>query len=836
MDCTELAQQAELALGQGNYRCAIALYEQCIEAEPSTRSHHWHLGLALLLQGQIEEAHEVWVSAQMLDTSDAGMDGAEDLINTLKTAIHQFVRLDNWQPVAVICRQLLELDATDLAVHRTLGLSLAYQGQVEAAIAVLQTVLKQQPNDPETLKNLGIASAQGGDLETAVHYFQRALAINFNDADIHRHWGIALENQGDLSGAIARYQQALSLDPTLPATHNNLGNICKAQGDIPRAIEWYQQALQLDPSFYKARYNLGLILEEQGQTETAIDCYQKVVVLKPNLAIAHLSLGVARLTQGNVLEASNALRSSLELEPNSYKALFHLGRVLEAQGDVLAAIAHYQQVVALQPDFAPAYNNLGMLLSNQYQLTEAAATLQTALDLKPDFAEAYNNLGLVRQKQGLLKEAAQCFHQASDLAPDLKIAHSNLLFSLLYDADSTPEFVLSEALRWASGPSVITYSAYKNAADPQRRLRVGYVSPDFRSHSVAYFIEPILAHHDRSQFEVFAYAQVPLPDAVTQRLQKLPEHWRSIVGLSDQAVVELIRSDGIDILVDLAGHTGNHRLAVFEYKPAPIQITYLGYPSTTGLAQMDYRLTDDWADPASEGDRGYTEELIRLPQGFLCYQPAKDAPEVSALPALQKGYVTLGSFNNLAKITPAVVACWVAILKVVPTAQLLLKNHSFRDDQTQKHYLQAFVAQGIEPQRVQFVGYVEPHEHLGFYNQIDLGLDTFPYNGTTTTCEALWMGVPIVVLAGQNHAGRVGVSLLSSLGLRDLVAENPENYVAKVAKLAHDLGQFSEMRTSLRQRMASSTLCNAPQFVGELEGVYRQVWQRWCSNPSRSTI
>jgi predicted O-linked N-acetylglucosamine transferase (SPINDLY family) len=772
----------------------------------------------------------------MLDTSDEGMDGAEDLINTLKTAIHQFVRLDNWQPVEVICRQLLELDATDLAVHRTLGLSLAYQGQLEAAIAVLQTVLQQQPNDLETLKNLGITSAQNGDLETAVNYFRQALAIHPDDADTQRHLGIALENQGDLSGAIAHYQQALSLDPTLPATHNNLGNIFNVQGDIPRAIEGYQKALVLDPSFYKARYNLGLILEEQGQTEAAIECYQQVVTLKPNLAIAHLSLGVALLTQGNVMEASNALRMSLALEPKSYKALFHLGRVREAQGDVLAAIAHYQQVVAFQPDFAPAYNNLGMLLSNQYQLTEAATALQTALDLKPDFAEAYNNLGLVRQKQGLLKEAAQCFRKASDLAPDLKIAHSNLLFSLLYDADSTPEFVLSEALRWASSPPAIMYPAYKNAADLQRRLRVGYVSPDFRSHSVAYFIEPILAHHDRSQFEVFAYAQVPLPDAVTQRLRGLTEHWRSIVGLSDQAVVEQVQADGIDILVDLAGHTGNHRLSVFEYKPAPVQITYLGYPGTTGLTQMDYRLTDAWADPIEEGDRGYTEQLIRLPYGFLCYQPDQNAPEVSELPARQKGYVTLGSFNNLAKMTPDVVACWASILKAVPMARLLLKNHSFTDAQTQKSYLQAFIAQGIDPQRIQLVGYVEPQDHLVFYHHLDLGLDTFPYNGTTTTCEAVWMGVPVITLAGQSHAGRVGVSLLSAVGLTDLIAENPENYVVKAAKLANDLEQLSNLRTSLRQWMVASRLCNAPRFVRELEDSYRQLWQGWCSNPSRSTV
>jgi protein O-GlcNAc transferase len=316
-------------------------------------------------------------------------------------------------------------------------------------------------------------------------------------------------------------------------------------------------------------------------------------------------------------------------------------------------------------------------------------------------------------------------------------------------------------------------------------------------------------------------------------LQRLASHWYSTVGVSNERVAEQIRTDEIDILVDLAGHTGGNRLPVFTYKPAPIQITYLGYPATTGLSQIDYRLTDVWADPPiNQEDDCYTEKLIRLPGCFLCFNPPTSAPEISVLPALTSDTVMFGSFNNLAKTNLSVVNLWAAILSVLPTAEIILKTKSFCDEATRNQYLDLFAAQGIERKRIHLVGHLpQSQDHLALYGKIDIGLDTFPYNGTTTTCEALWLGVPVITLAGNSHPGRVGVSILSAVGLENLIADTPEAYIAKAIELASNVEQLSNLRHNLRQRMAQSPLCDAPTFVQGLEDSYRQFWQQWCANP-----
>lgn len=403
-----------------------------------------------------------------------------------------------------------------------------------------------------------------------------------------------------------------------------------------------------------------------------------------------------------------------------------------------------------------------------------------------------------------------------------------------FQGTNSPEAIAAAHRSWGQRCTVFLLPPIPNQHDSNRRLRVGYVSPDFRQHSVAYFIEPILAHHDPEQIETVGYANVAVPDTVTDRLRSLTNEWCDVYHLNDDRFAERVRADGIDILVDLAGHTGSNRLPVFARKPAPIQVTYLGYPNTTGLDCMDYRLTDAWADPPGLTDDYYTEELIRLPGCFLCYNPPITAPPVMELPAKTIGRITFGSFTNLPKLTPEVIALWSPILHAVPTARLILKVRWFEDEPIRTRYLAMFAEHNIDSTRVKLIGLIpDTNHHLAFYGNIDIALDSFPYNGTTTTCEALWMGVPTIALAGRTHVSRVGFSLLTAVGLPELIAANPEEYVALAVALAADWNQLAQLRASLRKRVAGSPLYDAIAHTRSIEAKYRSLWQRYCQQRVR---
>ena len=478
--------------------------------------------------------------------------------------------------------------------------------------------------------------------------------------------------------------------------------------------------------------------------------------------------------------------------------------------------------------------------TDQGKLEAAAAACRRALELKPDFAEAHNNLGAVFRDQGKLEEAVVACRRAVEFKLDFAEAHSNLIFTMNYDARYTPEEIFAESRDWDvrhATPQAERIRPLHNPPDPERRLRVGYVSPDFRTHSVSYFAEPLLANHDSSRVEVFCYAEVPHPDQVTERFQALADGWRSTVGLTDSEVAECIREDRIDILVDLAGHTsttGNNRLLAFAEHPAPVQATWLGYPNTTGMTEMDYRLTDAIADPEGAANAQHSETLVRLPDVFLCFQAPAESPEVAAMPAVTDGHVTFGSFNNPSKTGPQVVEVWAQVLHEVPGSRLLMKSSQLRDESLCGKFRDEFAAHGIAGERIEFMPNIPAISgHLAAYGRVDIAFDPFPYNGTTTTCEAMWMGVPTITLCGERHASRVGASILTQLGLKDLVAETTKAYVETATGLAKDLDRLAKLRNGLRPRMQASPLCNAQTFTRDMESAYRDMWRCWCGDPSR---
>jgi len=577
---------------------------------------------------------------------------------------------------------------------------------------------------------------------------------------------------------------------------------------------------------------LCVIEYESGNFDRAEHLITKAIGLNPGDSSFYNNLSLVLMKQGRTEEAVTNCRKAVYLDPNNFRAFVNLGDYLSKLKRFDEAGGCYKKAISMKPDYAPAHRNLGDVFLGQGFLSEAISCYQKALAIKPDFAGAQNNLGNAFIKRGCLPEAIECFRKAVALRPDYHSAHSNLILTLNCLPESTQEEIYKESLQWANrhaegfpadGP------VHANSADKERRLKIGYLSPDFRSHSVACFFEPVLNTHNRHKVETFCYANVLWPDNVTERIRITVDHWCSIVNMNDTEVVEQVKRDGIDILVDLAGHTAKGRLLIFAGKPAPVQVTWLGYPNTTGLRTIDYRLTDATADPAGGTDRLHSEELIRLPGGFLCYQAEGEAPAVSELPCLQRGEITFGSFNNLTKVTPEVVKVWSGILQAIPGSRLVLKYKQLADTETKRRYLEMFERHGISPERIKLFGWLpDKEDHLGFYRKIDIGLDPFPYNGTTTTCEALWMGVPVVTLRGDRHAGRVGASIMNHIDLEELVADSIDGYMELAQSLAGDRDLLVEMRSGLREQMSGSELMDKKLFTRTLEDTYRRMWYKWC--------
>lgn len=571
----------------------------------------------------------------------------------------------------------------------------------------------------------------------------------------------------------------------------------------------------------------GMIAARLGRLEEAMGRYRTAIKLQPRYAAAHDHLGILLSRTGQLDEAIAHFQTALQLQPGQAATCNNLGVAYKEKGQPDKAMDCYRQALRLKPDYAEAHNNLGVVFSSRGQLAQAEAAFRQALQSQPVHLMALTNLGNALQAQGRIAEADSIYRQALKLAPGNAEVHSKLLFNLNYGDHYDAQAVFVAHRQWDRIHGGAPPPPFANDPDPARRLRIAYVSPDFRTHSVAYFLEPLLAHHHKSEVEVYCYADVTEADDTTRRLQRLADQWRNTCGMSDAQLAAQIRHDAIDILVDLAGHTAGNRLPVFAQRAAPCQLAWLGYPNTTGLAAMDYRLSDAIADPPGIADQYYTERLIRLPHGFLCYQGPADLEPAPRRDSM--GGVTFGSFNNLAKLGPGVLDLWVQILGQAPHSRLLLKNRSLEDPACRERLLAHFARHGIAAERLELLGWQSTAQaHLQLYQSIDIALDSFPYNGTTTTCEALWMGVPVITLRGDHHAGRVGASLLTHIGLEELIANDPAAYLQRALALAEDEARRRSFHESLRQRMQASALCDGEGFSREVEAAYRAIWEAWC--------
>ena len=676
---------------------------------------------------------------------------------------------------------------------------------------------------------LASSRQRAGDLEGAGRIYGEVLEKDPRNCVALHGAGVVAYLAGQHETAVDLVRLAVADDPQ-PEYLNTLGSAWDALGRTDAAILCYEQALQRDPACANAHLNLGNAYRRKWEFVKAMQCYERALALDPALALAHFNKGAMYLELRRLDEAETALARAVELQPGLAEAYNALGIVAKERSQKALALSLYRKAIALKPGYAEPYCGVGDVLHAQNLMVEAERSYMRALELRPGYFDAHNNLANALRDQGRLEEAIEHYREAAAARPEEMLAYSNLLYISNYLPGATSDSISQAHCHIVShfeSRVADRRKPHANPPEPGRRLRVGYMSPDLRAHAVAFFIEPILRAHDRDRFEVFCYYNGRIVDPVTQRLRGLSDQWRDIVAMEDEEVAELVRSDGIDILVDLAGHTAGNRLMVFARKPAPVQVTYLGYPATTGLSAMDYRITDAHADPAGPDDGYYTERLVRMPHSTWCYRPPEGAAEVRPTPALERGYVTFGSFNSVAKINPEVIAAWGAILNALPQARLMIATIS--EGLARKRLFAGFGACAIDAGRLEFRDRMPMREFHAAHHEVDIALDPFPVNGGTTTCETLWMGVPVVSLYGSTFVGRAGTSLLNAAGLGELVGTSVEDYVVIATRLAGDIDRLQAMRSGMRERLAASPLCDAERFTLALEERYRSMWSGWCA-------
>lgn len=670
----------------------------------------------------------------------------------------------------------------------------------DVAEALCREKLETQPDDVRILGMLGNILIQKGNSEEAISCFKKIILIDPDDFGAWYNLGNIHKNQGEPEEALGYYRKAIDLNPSFVGSYNNIANIYKQLGRTDEAVYAYQKAIEADPDFAGACFNLAQLYQEKRELERAIFYYREAIRINPQLVNAYYNLGNALNHQGQFGEAIGCYQEALRVNPRLDYVYFNLGNTLLHTGQSDQAVACFRKTLEINPQNVYALANLANAFSGQGKIREAEEYYRQALAIQPGFSTAYSGLLLI-----------------SHYRP----------YDAVFVAREHREF--GERFEKPLRAAVLSHTNTKLAG---RRLKIGYVSPDFRQHSVGYFIEPVLASHNHRDFEIFCYHNSPADDATTERLRGYSGHWRNIDGLTDAQAAETIRNDALDICVDLAGHTAYNRIMVFARKPAPVQVTWIGYPDTTGLSGMDYRIVDRYTDPPGMTENLCTEELLRMPESFLCYLPPHECPEVGSLPALKNGYVTLGSFNVIQKISPELIQWWAAILKIAPQVRLLVKAKGIADKTTRETLLNKFAEQGIHEERIDLLSWAATREeHLATYNRVDIVLDTFPYTGTTNTFEALWMGVPVITLEGSTHVSRVGVSILSNAGLPELIAKTPGEYIAKTVALAGDLARLQALRSNLRTMMQQSPLTDAGRFTAHLERIYREIWEKWCASP-----
>lgn len=700
------------------------------------------------------------------------------------------------------------------------------EGRFNEAAALAEQMTVRYPGHWAGWKMLGAALDQAGRSAEALLPMQKAVALLPNDAEAHHNLGLVLQDLNRLDEAKASYRQALQLKPNDAGTHYNLGNTLKKLGLMSEAEASYRRALEIEPDHAEAHANLGATLKQLGLLNEAEASYRRALQLKPGYAEAHSNLGNILEKLNRLDEAEASYRRALEIKPDYAEAFNNLGAVLQKQNRPFEAEASYRQALEINPDIAEAHSNLGTTLAETSRLIEAKGSYRRALSIAPEYASAHQNLATASAYLSDFDQAVSESDIALHLDPDAAAIWEQRLYIFSYHPDLTAEEIYAEFVRWGDRfPDPVTdFSTHDRT--PGRRLKIGYVSPDFRRHTSRFFFWPLFANHDHAAVELYAYSNVGVEDEFSAGFKTLFDHWRPIRGMADDEVARMIREDGIDILVDACSHMRDDRLGVFTLKPAPIQVTWLGAAWTTGLKAVDYALIDPYMAPEGTLTR---ETIVRLPHSFVAFRPPEVTAEIAPPPCLANGHITFGYSGRTERLNHRTFRVWGEILRQNPAARLILDFGTFADPLAQAHYRQFMARCGMNPDQVTMRNSANIFAGL---NDFDILLDSFPHSGGTMLFDALWMGVPILTLASRPPVGRIGTSLMTNLGLPEWVAESEAEYIAKAATLSRDFQALAQLRAGMRGRIQGSPLMDGPGFARGVEAAYREMFEKWAGKPS----
>ena len=807
----------------GNLQGARENYHGILAGDPKNPAAHHFLGLLEHQLGNLQEA------LGHMETS-LGLDSTQGFFlvnygNLLK---------DLGRPVESekAFSQALAMDANDAVAHYNLGNLYQLWGRLPMAIQAFEHAVRCQPDFAAAHGKLAAIHLQMNQVEKAKQAALLMVEKSPNDATGWFHLADCHGRQDQWAESCQSLERALQLQPVFPEATNNLGMAYHKVGKLDEARQAFLQAISLDPQFADPCVNMGRLSEEAGNLDDAFRWLVRGLEVDPQNSQAHFAMGNFLAKIGREKEGASHLRQAITLKPDYAEALNNLGNILLSLRQHEEGLDAFQRAIALRPDYHEAYANLGNLHRESKFPDLAEEALLQSIRLQPEFAAAHSNLGNAYFDQGKIDQAIESYKKGIDLGQDDKDFVPNYLFSLNYSSRLSAKEIGDEHLRLCgqkydglganAGP-------YPNTRDPNRRIRLGYVSPDFWMHPVARFMLPVLQHHHRGEFEVFAYNTRLLGDGITGECKKRVDHWRDTHGKTDEELAKIIRQDQIDILVDLTMHSRDCKPGLFARKPAPVQVSYLAYAGTTGLKAIQYRLTDIYLDPPDKPTPGFHEKPLRLPWCWWTYQvppePYVRMPDVEPPPCLKNGYITFGSLNNFVKVNSNTREVWARLVAGVPGSRLLLH---MKESRIREEVLDFFASHGVAKERVTIIGYQDGPNYIRTYNQMDIALDPFPFAGGTTTLDALWMGVPVITLAGERPVGRGGLSILSTLGRPEWVSQDTEEYIGVGKRLASQVEELAAIRRGMREEIRRSPLMDSERFTQEMEKHLRNIWKEWC--------
>ena len=807
---------------------ALPALQKTVELAPGDAEAHLHLGNAYMDRAQPDLAMPCFMRA--LELAPGFAEALGRLGDVLQAQGHL-------KEAGECYRGALELDPALAMAHAGKGDILQAQQQFQLAQTSYRQALTLAPGTADIHRKLGDVQVALNRPDAAMQSYAAALEIDPGNAMAHGGLGNVLFRLDRNAQAATSYRAATALPTATAAHYHGLGRSLHALGQTAEAEMAYRQAIALDATVAAPMLHYADLLRETRRERQAITIYQAALLLEPDNIDTRNNLGMALQADGQLEDALAAFRQVEVLAPNNTVTHSNIAAVLNDMGQREAALESCRRAVKLGPKSPAAHVNLGTCLMEMGRLSEAVSSFETVVKLDPHHRRAHVNISATLTRLGRVDQAIVHARKALKINPDWDELHSNLLFYLTHSQDIDAAALFAEHVRYADhfeAPLRASWPVHTNPRDPERGLRIGFVSADLYNHAVAHFITPILEHLALSpRLEIVIYANSFHDDHVSRHLHGMASIWRQVEKLTHAELAQLITSDAIDILIDLSGHTGFNRLPAFARKPAPLQLTWIGYPGSTGLQAMDYFLVDRYYAPPGLLDDQFTEKLLRLPASAV-FLPSPEAPDVNPTPALDNGYVTFGSFNRASKLSREVIARWSTLLRALPDAKMVVAG--MPNDQTSDMFLAWFKREGIASNRLTFFAHTNSRDYLALHHLVDVCLDTSPYNGGTTTLHALWMGVPTLTIAGPTLPSRVGAAILQHVALTDFIAVDDQDFLLKGKQIAGGIAAIASLRAGLRDKLKNSAACQPALIATGLEHAMRSIWRHCCAGHPAAAI